>query len=175
MAVAVVEASSYSSNSTPSLGTSICGRYSPKKIKIIIIIIKHGKEKTFKEDFYEEVKEGKEGTKLLLWRIGRQSTERWGRGRKSRGCVCMHVHACCCMCVRVCALIGNTHESNHQSARLFAMAMGRGFPFCSGFNSHHSPYPFFSSPFKSLGFHPSLCSYRIKQMDKQMHSFIKKS
>ena len=37
-AVAVPEASSDSSDSTPSLGTSICHRCSPKKIKIMIII-----------------------------------------------------------------------------------------------------------------------------------------
>ena len=33
VAVAVVQAGSCSSRSTPSLGTSICGRYGPKKKK----------------------------------------------------------------------------------------------------------------------------------------------
>ena len=33
MAVVVAEAGSYSSDWTPSLGTSICHRYSPKKTK----------------------------------------------------------------------------------------------------------------------------------------------
>ena len=33
IAVALTQASSYSSNSTPSLGTSICCKCSPKKIK----------------------------------------------------------------------------------------------------------------------------------------------
>ena len=34
VAVAVAQASSYSSNLAPSLGTSICCRYGPKKMKI---------------------------------------------------------------------------------------------------------------------------------------------
>ena len=42
VAVAVVKASGYSTDSTPSLGTSTCGWCSPKKTKIVIIIVEIG-------------------------------------------------------------------------------------------------------------------------------------
>ena len=44
VAVAVAEEGSYSSDSVPGLGTSICRRYGPRKTKITIIIISSPKD-----------------------------------------------------------------------------------------------------------------------------------